>query len=489
MSESIAPSTTSPLSAVSQDSRRNALQDILLAISLFGDWIATFLGLSLGYWIRFNSGWINLGSESSDRIYTDYLGLISVGSVFLILTFGYLKLYEYRRLLNFRQVLPVLLKGTAIWVIGYLAISLALKFYPPISRIYVFSSFFCVLAILLLWRIGFWMVVRQEAIARGLRQKVLFIGWNEEADKLANAIHQAASHPYEIVGCIEPSTGALTSDPPPDLRTFGDYSQLPSVLREFDINIVVAADLNAATDEITSLANLCEKEYVKFSIIPSYFQILVSGLQLETISGVPILGVTQLPLERLTNRLLKRGVDLVGSVFGLLFSLPILAVCGALVYLESPGSIFYRQTRVGRNGRTFKIIKIRSMRMDAETENGAQWARKDDPRRLKIGAFMREWNLDEIPQFWNVLKGDMSLVGPRPERPELIENFKEEIPHYNARHASKPGITGWAQVNGLRGNTSLTERIRYDIFYLENWSLWLDFQIMIMTFFRRDNAY
>ena len=143
---------------------------------------------------------------------------------------------------------------------------------------------------------------------------------------------------------------------------------------------------------------------------------------------------------------------------------------------------------MGRNGRSFEIIKIRSMRLDAE--NGkAQWAKKDDPRRLKVGAFMREWNIDEIPQFWNVLKGDMSLVGPRPERPELIMEFKEEIPHYNARHASKPGITGWAQVNGLRGNTSLIERIRYDIYYLENWSLWFDLQIMVQTFFRKDNAY
>jgi lipopolysaccharide/colanic/teichoic acid biosynthesis glycosyltransferase len=155
---------------------------------------------------------------------------------------------------------------------------------------------------------------------------------------------------------------------------------------------------------------------------------------------------------------------------------------------ESPGAMFYRQVRVGRNGREFQIIKIRSMRLDAEVGSGARWATKDDARRLKIGAFMRRWNIDELPQFWNVLRGEMSLVGPRPERPELIVNFKETIAHYNARHHAVPGITGWAQVNGLRGNTDLSERIRYDLYYMENWSLALDFQIMLMTFFRYHGA-
>jgi lipopolysaccharide/colanic/teichoic acid biosynthesis glycosyltransferase len=134
------------------------------------------------------------------------------------------------------------------------------------------------------------------------------------------------------------------------------------------------------------------------------------------------------------------------------------------------------------------MIKLRSMLPNAEP-NGLRWASKDDPRRLKIGAFLRRWNLDELPQFWNVLKGEMSLVGQRPERPELIERFEDAIPHYNARHTSKPGITGWAQVNGFRGDTSLVERVRYDLFYLEHWNLWLDFQIMFQTFFKRENAY
>ena len=152
------------------------------------------------------------------------------------------------------------------------------------------------------------------------------------------------------------------------------------------------------------------------------------------------------------------------------------------VYLESPGPVFYKQIRLGENGRRFKIIKIRSMRLDAEKETGAKWCTEDDPRRLQVGEFMRKHNIDELPQFWNVLKGEMSLVGPRPERPELIDGFKHEISYYNVRHLVKPGITGWAQVNGWRGDTSLESRIACDIEYIERWNLWFDIYICLKTF-------
>jgi exopolysaccharide biosynthesis polyprenyl glycosylphosphotransferase len=228
---------------------------------------------------------------------------------------------------------------------------------------------------------------------------------------------------------------------------------------------------------------------VQFKVIPSYFQILVSGLHLESVGGIPVLGVSQLPLDRMINMCLKRALDVAGAIVGLILSVPLVAIFGLLVHLESPGPIFYRQRRLGLNGVPFDIVKIRSIKLNAEADTGARWATRDDDRRLRVGAFMRKWNIDEVPQFWNVLIGEMSLVGPRPERPELIRNFKTEIPHYNARHNVKPGITGWAQVKGLRGDTDLGERIRADLYYLENWNLLLDFQIMIMTFLRRDNAY
>ncbi len=315
------------------------------------------------------------------------------------------------------------------------------------------------------------------------------MGWGTEAEQLDMEIRNDSSHPYEIIGCLPSPEGWVNRQPPASVPVLGDYQSLGSLLEQRRADIVILADLYLKKEEIIGLVNLCEMEFARFKVIPSYFQILASGLRLETISGVPVLGVSELALDHLSNRLVKRIIDIVGATFGLLLSLPLIAIFGALVYRESPGPIFYLQERTGKNGRRFQMIKIRSMRIDAE-EKGAQWAKENDPRRLRIGAVMREWNIDEVPQFWNVLKGDMSLVGPRPERPELISHFKHQVPHYHARHSCLPGMTGWAQANGWRGNTSLEERIRYDIWGTsKTGASGLDFRIMILTLLRKKNAY
>jgi exopolysaccharide biosynthesis polyprenyl glycosylphosphotransferase len=237
------------------------------------------------------------------------------------------------------------------------------------------------------------------------------------------------------------------------------------------------------------VAEACEREHVQFKMVPHFFEILVSGIRPDNIGGIQLLGVNCLPLSGYRSRVAKRIVDIVGASIGLALSVPVMVIFGALVHWESPGPILYRQVRQGRNGRLFHILKLRSMHLNAEGHGKAQWAHRNDQRRLRIGAFMRKWNIDEVPQFWNVLRGEMSLVGPRPERPELIACFKSKVPHYQARHMYRPGMTGWAQVNGWRGNTDLEERIRHDIWYLENWSLWLDFRIMLRTFSCWENAY
>lgn len=188
------------------------------------------------------------------------------------------------------------------------------------------------------------------------------------------------------------------------------------------------------------------------------------------------------------NGALKRGVDIAGALFGLIVAAPVIALFGLLIYRESKGSIFYKQTRTGKNGKDFTIYKLRSMKLDSEV-SGAGWTVENDPRCLKVGALMRKLNIDEVPQFWNVLKGEMSLVGPRPERPEHIVRLEKEINRYQDRHAVKPGITGWAQVNGWRGDTDLNERVKCDIEYIERSSILWDFVIMAKTFFNRQNAY
>ncbi len=466
--------------------------EFVLTMALICDAVMIFTALSLGYWFRFQSGFIPFfGEIRSDPVATffDYLNLLVVGTVFLLGTFGYLRLYNQHSFKRYLRTAKVIVQGTFFWLFAFLAVSLILKFDPPISRLFMVCSFVCVLVAMLAWRYVFFKISRWEIFAINLRQRVLFIGWGKEAEQLELEIRNDYSHPYEIIGCLPSPQGRLHIQPPPSIKVLGDYHNLATLLEQRCADIVILADLYMNMGEIIGLVNLCEMEFAQFKVIPSYFQILASGLRLETISGVPVLGVSELPLDHFTNRLLKRVVDLAGAAVGLILSIPLIAIFGAMVYRESPGPIFYRQARTGRNGRAFQMIKIRSMRMDAEEKGGAQWAKENDPRRLKIGAFMRKWNIDEVPQFWNVLKGDMSLVGPRPERPELISNFKHQIPHYHARHSCLPGITGWAQANGWRGNTSLEERIRYDIWYVENWSLLLDVKIMVQTFTNRKNAY
>jgi exopolysaccharide biosynthesis polyprenyl glycosylphosphotransferase len=478
-----------PAAPAADGFRWHPSSEFVLTMALLGDALVIFAALCLGFWVRFDSGLIPLTADvKSVPDFLDYFNLLVMGTFFLLVTLGYLRLYNQRCFMRYLRTARVIVQGTVFWLFAYLAVSLILKFDPSISRLFMLSSFVCVLGAMLVWRIVFFKIMHWEIFVINLRQRVLFVGWGQEAEQLEMEIRNDRNHPYEIIGCIPSPQGRLHLPPPPGIPVLGDYQNLPTLLKQRCADIVILADLYLDMGEIIGLVNLCEMEFAQFKVIPSYFQILASGLRLETISGVPVLGVSELPLNHILNRLFKRGIDIVGAMVGLLLAMPLIAIFGALVYRESPGSIFYRQERTGRNGRNFQMFKIRSMGMDAE-EAGAQWAKENDPRRLQIGAFMRKWNIDEVPQFWNVLKGDMSLVGPRPERPELILQFKDQVPHYHARHTCLPGMTGWAQVHGWRGNTSLEERIRYDIWYVENWSLGLDFRIMMMTFLRQKNAY
>ena len=476
--------------AQSYGRRDRTLPERLVITSLLCDSVVIVYALIAGYWLRFHTALNHFGvtgPKITPMTAHDYAGYIAFGALSLIFTLAYVQVYDRQKLLRLRQVVVQVTKGCLLWFVGFLSFSLMFKFQPSISRVFVTISAINALGGLLVWRWMFHRFLQRSAIAGALRQRILFVGWNEESERLTKSFENDGARPYDVVGCVTSARARFQRRP--RLQVLGAYENIREIIQRHNVDMVVLTDVNCVKGEIVGLSNLCEKEMVQFKVIPSYFQILVSGLHLETISGVPVLGVSQLPLDRTFNVGLKRAIDIVGGLFGLLVSAPLMAIFGAIVYMESPGPIFYRQRRMGRNGMPFDIIKIRSMRLDAESGTGAQWCQKDDPRRLRVGAFMRAWNIDEIPQFWNVLKGEMSLVGPRPERPELIENFKEDVPHYNARHNAKPGITGWAQVKGLRGDTDLGERIRADLFYLENWNAMLDIQIMFLTFLRRENAY
>ncbi|MFD0892159.1 sugar transferase [Luteolibacter ambystomatis] len=461
----------------------------LVAISFLGDAGVVVLALVAAYLVRFETGLKHIGVDHPGGMdLRAYVGHVVFGSALLMFLLANFRLHDPRNYLAIRRTFAVIVKSCVMWFVGFLGLALVFKIDPAISRMYCGIASVTSMVMLMGWRWFLYCVLRRESFANALRQKAVFVGWNEECARAVARLTEGRAQRMSVVGVIAPPGGALEVQPPEEIPVLGGYHDLRPLIRETGADLVMAVDGVLDRGQMVSLAECCGKEFVDFKMVPNCFQVLVSGLHLESFHGMPVLGVGKLPLHHAFNNALKRTTDIIGAIIGLMVFSPVIAFFCLLVRLESRGSVIYRQRRIGLNGKPFEILKIRSMKIDAEANGSPGWTVKDDPRRLRVGKFMREWNIDELPQFWNVLRGDMSLVGPRPERPELIEDFKEEIPHYNVRHNIKPGVTGWAQVNGLRGDTCLRERIKFDLDYIENWNFLLDFQIMIRTFVNRKGA-
>jgi exopolysaccharide biosynthesis polyprenyl glycosylphosphotransferase len=461
-------------------------ESIASMTAVVGDLAMILLGFVLAFWLRFRSGLILPYVDGEPMYLSDYWKLILFGSAAVFAGLLSKNLYGYRDLLSPAKISSRFVFVLSICMFSYIGISLAVRTVPGISRAFVICAWICIFLTVFGGRILLSRILRHPAMVVRLRKRLVVVGVGDEMMRIKERL--GANSDMEFIGWVQGNKP--NRDEKLQESRLGSLHELEDVLRQYAIDVAVLTESDTLRLEgVSQVAKICEREHVEFKMVPHFFEVLISGLRPSVVGGVPVLGVDSLPLNSYQNCIFKRAVDILGASIGLVFSLPLILVFGALVYRESPGPIFYRQIRSGRNGRLFPMLKIRSMRMDAEKSGGACWAKENDPRRLKIGAFMRKWNIDEIPQFWNVLKGDMSLVGPRPERPELIEHFKFAIPHYQTRHSCRPGMSGWAQVNGWRGNTDLEQRIRYDIWYVENWSIFLDFRIMFMTFFRQQNAY
>lgn len=470
-----------------QNLRHRTLPLLLVA----GDTACVFAGLLVGYWLRYHTEFGSTFITVEGARLRDYLPLLFLGTAFLLGAFAHLNLYDERLLLRRYHALNIILKGTAFWLFAYLGLSLVLKFSPPISRLFVVFACVAVLALLYAWRSLFYSVIVSPGLRGLIQQRVALLGWTSEAEALVADIQGNAAHPFRLVGIVGSPADDRSRPPfPPALPLLGGFGDLAALLERHEIDVVIAVRLDLPRADLARLVELCERSYVELKIIPSVFQIFVSGLRLQTFGRVPVLGVEDLALNKLFNRAVKRGMDLAGAGLGLVLSAPIIALLAVRIKRESPeGPVFFRQARVGAGHRAFTLYKLRSMTPDAEGRDDEQVStRSGDPRLLSLGAFMRRWNLDELPQFWNVLRGEMSLIGPRPERPHHVDRLAGAIPHYLPRHLVKPGMTGWAQVNGLRGGSALEQRIQHDIYYIENWSLWLDLQIVLLTLVRWRNA-
>jgi len=312
-------------------------------------------------------------------------------------------------------------------------------------------------------------------------KRILIAGTGDLGRLIADKILEHRELGYQIVGFVD--------DRPGDHLGYRGLPLLGSIEEAAEISTREAVDhLYVALPpeqhlQMLGLIEATSRECVDVKVVPDLLQVIALRARLEDLDGVPVININDVPLQGF-NSIVKRGIDVAISSIGVLLLAVPLAVIAALVKLTSAGPVFYRQERMGLDGKRIDIWKFRSMHQHAERETGPIWARENDPRVTMLGRFLRRSNVDELPQLWNVLKGDMSIVGPRPERPHFVEQFKNRIPQYMLRHKVKAGLTGWAQVHGWRGNTSIEKRIEYDLYYIENWSVRLDLKIMWLTLLR-----
>lgn len=319
---------------------------------------------------------------------------------------------------------------------------------------------------------------------------VLLVGYSRAAEEYVTRINANPQWGYVIRGILDDrvSSGTLYKG----VKVLGRIENLLYILPENKLDEIAVTLALEDYNRLERIVDLCEKSGVHTKFIPDYNNFVPSRPYTEDLMGLPVINIRYVPLTNTLNWMAKRAVDVLGALFGLLVSSPFMLLAAILVKATSPGPVIFKQERVGLHNKPFYMYKFRTMELQKPSQEKKAWTVKDDPRVTKVGKVLRKTSLDELPQFFNILAGEMSLVGPRPERPLFVEKFKEEIPRYMIKHQVRPGLTGWAQINGYRGDTSIRKRVEYDIFYIENWTMSLDIKIMFLTIFKgfiNKNAY
>ena len=446
---------------------------ILILWFLLGD-----LGLTVAAWIaayhlRFDAQLVPVraAAPSAADCYR-MIPLVLVMSAVAYQMTGQYVIHRFRRL---REELISVVKGTAL--MGLLVIAGTFGLHSHYESRATFLIFIGLSALMLLCarRLN-WLAIRWLR-SRGFNQtQALIVGTGRVARKTARALRATSWLGIKNIGFVEDQPSRWTGD----LDILGGIADLPRLVAKYQVSHVFICVPMTRYHEARRVFDTLAQTFVEVRLIADVSAL--AGLSFTTtyFEGMPMIGLRESPHFGL-NVIVKRAMDVVLSALALVVLAPVMLLIAALVKLTSPGPVFYRQERCGLNGASFPMLKFRSMRINAEQQTGAVWAQQDDPRRTWFGALLRKTSLDELPQLLNVLKGDMSLVGPRPERPVFIQQFSKSIPNYCARHAVKAGITGWAQVHGWRGNTSLRKRIQYDLYYITHWTPWLDLRILWMT--------
>ncbi len=455
----------------------------LLSISLLlVDAVAILAAFYLAYHLV---SWFSGGTAVSSR-FGDYAPVVVPNLVALIAVLFFYRLYHLRRGESRLDEIYRLVPATAIGVIAGTALTTLLFRNHEYPRQLIVFGWMSTLLLVSLGRLAHG-VLRSLAYQRGWGElRVLIVGAGEAGNMILDKIRGSPNLGYRPVGFLdEERMGQMMLG----LPVLAKPDQLGNVVRDHHIDEVVIALPEASHEELLSIISRCEEGSVSIKVFPDVFQIMAAEVNIGDLNGLPLLAMRDVALRgwRLT---LKRIVDILLSGVALVAASPFLVLIAVLVKLDSRGPALFCQSRMGLDARPFPMFKFRSMVSDAEAR--ARWTVENDPRTTRLGRLLRRYSLDELPQFVNVFLGHMSLVGPRPEQPMFVEQFRQMVPRYMERHREKSGLTGWAQVNGLRGDTSIWERTKYDLYYLEHWSLWFDFKIMLLTalkFFRDKSAY
>lgn len=448
------------------------------------DGIIILVSYLLAYYIRLESGLFPQKEEGMRM--REYMLMISIIVPYYLVLYAIFHLYTPKRVQGRRLELSNIVKantvGLMIFIVGLYILRLM-----EFSRQMMFIFYIINILLETLERNFIRMILRSFR-RRGFNLKhILLVGYSRAAEGYIDRINANPQWGYIVRGILDDEVEAGTIYK--GVKVLGCIDNLNIILPENkldEIAITLGISQYARLEEVV---NMCEKSGVHTKFIPDYNHIIPTKPYTEDLLGLPVINIRYVPLSNTVNMVMKRIVDLIGSLVALVIFSPVMLITAIAVKCTSPGPIFYSQERVGLHNRPFKMYKFRSMR-ETEVKNG--WTTKNDPRVTGVGRFIRKTSIDELPQLYNVLRGDMSLVGPRPERPFYVEKFREEIPRYMVKHQVRPGMTGWAQINGYRGDTSIRKRIDYDLYYIENWTIGLDFKILFLTFFKgfiNKNAY
>lgn len=464
--------------------KRN-LQRFLKICLLVFDCLFVFTSIIIAYYLRFFGNVIQVKYGVPEIKYYIYMSPVII--LFYLLSFNYAALYRDMERKSVSDIFIYVFLASTFAVI----ISLSTTFFVrafSFSRVVMIFMWLLSIILLFVWRIIykiFYLYLFKKEI---IVQKIILIGATETTASLIERINLTFSNGYKIIGVLDDK--APKNKKFNGIKILGKVNDLKKVLKKYGGDEIFIGIPDFDRKKLTEI--ILENEGVNFKIASDILGLMTKNINYDEMFGIPVFSIRELPLDKMRNRIIKRTFDILFSLICIILFLPVFIIVALLIKITSKGPIFYKQDRISRWGNIFKIYKFRTMTVEAEKKTGPVWAKKNDARVTPVGRILRKFSIDELPQIFNVLTGEMSMVGPRPERPAFVEKFKDTIPRYLERHKVKTGLTGWAQVNGLRGNTSLQERVKYDLYYIENWSLLFDIKIILRTaleVFHHKNAY